>query len=434
MNYEQAVEYIHSLLRFGVSPGLERIEALCELLDNPQDKLSFIHVCGTNGKGTTCSMLSNVLREAGYKTGLFTSPFVVDFCERMQVNNRFIEHDELAEIVEQVKAANEKLSERGIYPTEFETITAAGLLWFAQTECDIVVLECGMGGEHDSTNIIPRPLLAVFTSISLDHTAVLGETVAEIAKEKSGIMKDGCLAVGYPSKDLGLGFMPQNEDAAKVLERAAEEKGSMLIFANDTQAKLLGTDITGSDFYAFGLNLHVPFLGEHQLANTLTAVCALRALQNYGLDITDENIVDGIAQSRMPARMEIMSNQPLIILDGGHNAGCAQAVHDALTKYLPDNSIVALCALMADKECDVTLSKVLPLCRAAVFTAPDNPRASEPQALKQAGEKYCAETYAVNSSTAALEFAKSLLKDGEVLLIFGSFYLAGEIRDSLLEG
>ena len=363
MNYKDSVKYIHSLLKFGMNLGLERISALLNELGNPQEKLEFVHVAGTNGKGTTSTMLSSILCAAGKKTGLFTSPYVFDFCERIQINNKNIPHDDLSLVVEKVKNACDRLSAKGTEPTEFEAITAAAMLYFYEQKCDAVVLEVGLGGRYDSTNIIPCPKAAVITSISLDHTKILGDTVEKIAAEKCGIIKNGGTVITTSE---------QNEKALSVIKDTVKEKNGRLLIGDVSAAEILSEDIFGTEISYNGLTVKIPLVGRHQVENTVGVITAARAL-----GISDEFIKKGIESTVIHARMEIISRSPVIMLDGGHNPECAAALENVLVRFAGDKNITVLIGMMADKDTKDYLAAILPHCKTAVFTKPSNPRAED---------------------------------------------------------
>ncbi len=420
MNSTQAIEYIHSRLKFGINPGMERITALCAALDNPQDGLRFVHIAGTNGKGSTSTMIASVLTAAGYKTGLFTSPYVMDFRERIQVDGEMISPDDLAYTVEQVKTACEKIEKDGIVPTEFETITAAAFLYFKNIACDVVVLEVGLGGLLDSTNIIKTPLVSVITSISTDHTAVLGDTIEEIAAQKSGIIKPDGVTVMYPEQEAG---------AQTVIFRTAEKNKNRLVVPQLSACQINNESLNGTDITFEKIDIHVPFAGKHMVKNAVTAVCALR---ECGLNVSDEHIATGISAAVMPARMEVIGTGK-VILDGGHNEGCAEALR-AFTEKFVCGKRIAVCALMGDKDCESYLRIVAPLFDKMYLTAPDNPRSLPPQELCTLAKKYCKDCVAVTSPIEACEAALEDAKSNDATaVVCGSFYLAGEVREFLLE-
>ena len=413
MNYEDSVKYIHSLLKFGMNLGLRRISALLKELGNPQEKLEFIHVAGTNGKGTTSTMLSSILCAAGKKTGLFTSPYVFDFCERIQINNKNIPHDDLSRVVEKVKNACDRLSSKGTEPTEFEAITAAAMLYFYEQKCDAVVLEVGLGGRYDSTNIIPCPKAAVITSISLDHTKILGDTVEKIAAEKCGIIKNGGTVITTSE---------QNEKALSVIKDTVRVKNGRLLIGDVSAAEILSEDIFGTEISYNGLAVKIPLVGRHQVENTVGVITAARAL-----GISDEFIKKGIESTVIHARMEIISRSPVVMLDGGHNPECAAALENVLVRFAGDKSITALIGMMADKDTKDYLAAILPHCKTAVFTKPSNPRAEDEAELLREGECLCKDAFSVKDPKDAYKKARSLVKNGGMLLVCGSFYLLSDI-------
>lgn len=413
MNYEDSVKYIHSLLKFGMNLGLQRISALLNELGNPQEKLEFVHVAGTNGKGTTSTMLSSILCAAGKKTGLFTSPYVFDFCERIQINNKNIPHDDLSRVVEKVKNACDRLSAKGTEPTEFEAITAAAMLYFYEQKCDAVVLEVGLGGRYDSTNIIPCPKAAVITSISLDHTKILGDTVEKIAAEKCGIIKNGGTVITTSE---------QNEKALSVIKDTVKEKNGRLLIGDVSAAEILSEDIFGTEISYNGLTVKIPLVGRHQVENTVGVITAARAL-----GISDEFIKKGIESTVIHARMEIISRSPVIMLDGGHNPECAAALENVLVRFAGDKNITVLIGMMADKDTKDYLAAILPHCKTAVFTKPSNPRAEDENVLLREGKCFCRDVVSVKDPKDAYKKAESLVKNGDMLLVCGSFYLLSDI-------
>ncbi|HZJ78665.1 MAG TPA: folylpolyglutamate synthase/dihydrofolate synthase family protein [Clostridia bacterium] len=424
MNYAQSVEYIHSLLKFGIKPGLERITALCGELGNPQDNLKIIHVAGTNGKGSISTMLSEVLKQTGYKVGLFTSPYVLDFRERMQINGEMIDKNELAQIVNKIKPIVESLEKNGLQLTEFEVITAAAFYFFMKNKCDIVVLEVGLGGRFDSTNIIKNPLVSVITSISYDHINVLGSTISEIAFEKCGIIKDYGITVSYPQ---------QHTDAKKVIEETAKEKNNRLIIPNLSDISVIESDITGSKAVIDKIELEIPFAGKHMVLNCSVAVAALGALNELEFKVTDENIKDGIKGAKIPARMEVLTDNPtVIILDGGHNGECARALDAFIKEYLKNKKIVGLIGMMADKDYHSYIKTVAPNFNKVIATTPDNPRALDAKTLCEVVEKHCIDCDFCLKPEEAVKYIKSILSEYDALVICGSFYLSAEVRNSFL--
>lgn len=424
MSYRDSLNRVNSLLKFGIKPGLERVGELLARLGSPQDKLKFIHIAGTNGKGSVCTMLSCILHQAGYKTGMFTSPFVIDFRERMQINGKMIPRDELEQEIAAVMQVIEEMAAEGLTVTEFEAVTAIALKWFAKKKCDIVVLEVGLGGRFDATNIISAPLASVICSISLDHTAILGDTVEKIALEKCGIIKPCGITVTYPA---------QNEAALAVIMRRAAEENNTLLMGSLNAAEVIHEDIFGTSMSYDNLNVHVPFAGRHQVANAVTVIETAKALRPLGIAIRDEHIIAGIACAGIPARIEILCHEPLVILDGAHNAdGCA-VLAQTLRDYLPERKIVAVMGMMADKDYAAAAAYILPLCQAAVTVTPSNPRALSAHELAEAAKPYCEDVTEAEGLKSALKLALNKIDRDGVLLICGSLYLAGDMREMTLK-
>jgi len=405
MIYAQAIEYIHSLERFGIRPGLGRVSALCGALGNPQDKLNYIHVAGTNGKGSTATMLSEICVAAGMKTGLYISPYVTEFRERMQINGAMILEDDLCRWTETLVNTSKPA-------TEFEFVTALAFAWFAEQGCDIVVLEVGLGGRFDATNVIKAPLCSVITKISLDHTGILGDTLTRIAGEKCGIIKPGCPVVTT---------CEQPEEALAVIRATAAQQGCELTIPEASQCEIIASDITGSEAVLDGLRVRVPLSGRHMCRNALTAVHTARLL-----GLPDGAIQAGIANARMPARIEPLSREPLVLLDGGHNPDGAAALAAALAEYLPGQRLCAVCGMMADKDVTEYLRILRPHIHRIITCRPGNPRALSADALAE-----LAREAGYENVTPAASVGQALRMAEYPLLICGSFYLAGEVRNSI---
>lgn len=412
MNFNESVEYIHSLLAFGIKPGLERISMLLDLLDNPQDKLQFVHIAGTNGKGSTSTMISNMLIASGKKTGLFTSPYVIDFCERIQINGENVNKNIFAECVTEVREKIEELNKKNIIITEFEAITVSAFLCFVKAECEYVVLEVGLGGRFDATNVIKKPQAVVITSISLDHIAILGDTIEKIAFEKCGIIKENIPVITS---------LNQHNDALKVIRETCENKKCNLIVTNPKETEILDDSIFGTVFAYCNKVYMTKLTGNHQIENTVNAIECAKVL-----GLNEIAIAGGIENTRMIARMEVISENPLIIRDGGHNEGCANALHDFLTKYNVQN-INMLIGLMADKDVESYVSKIAPLCKSVVTVTPSNPRALDSEKLKEIAEKYCKNTKFIENPKEGYKYILSNTKKDETILVCGSFYMMSDI-------
>ena len=421
MNAEQAIEYIHSVCWKGSIPGLGRTQNLLDLMGNPQNKLKYVHIAGTNGKGSTAAMTASILQKAGYRVGLYTSPYIYRFNERMQINGEPISDNELAEITAWVKPKAQSMEES---PTEFELVSCIAFEYFMRNRCDIVVLEVGMGGALDSTNVIEAPEVAVITNIGLDHTDVLGKTVEEIALTKSGIFKTGSDAViyrGAPSVEA-------------VFEKVCNDKNIPLTKANFEQLRLVSHSLTGQVFDCGDRKaLELPLLGDHQLHNAAVVLSIADRLIARGWEITEENIREGIRDTSWPGRFDVMQRDPLFIIDGGHNPQCIEALVKNIEDYLADKKVIVLTGVLADKDYADMYKPVMPLVQEFVCITPPNPRKLDAKLLAQ----YLAEVGAtatpcetiVQGVETAMEKAG---KDG-VVLCFGSLYSIGAIRDALAE-
>lgn len=427
MTYDESLDYIYSLRKVQKSPDHERIRALLNFLGNPEKELSFVHVVGTNGKGSVSGALSQIFMSASYRTGLFTSPFVIEFGERIQVDGKYIPRESICFVTEKIRSYVDK-AEENMKPTVFEFITAMAFYHFAKEKCDIVILEAGIGGEHDSTNVISAPLACVFTSVSLDHTEMLGDTVEKIADEKCGIIKPGACVVSYPFESGGIGFTPQSSQAAKVIEKRAKEKDCPLSVPKTDEVKILKRSIGGSVFTYKDMTLETSLCADHQIANMLTAAETALVLLEKGEKITKADIEKGIRNFFIPCRMEKISYDPLIILDGGHNEGCMRALTDMINSFLRGKKITLLMASMKDKEYEKGISLLAPLCENTVFTCVDTLRGEKTEVLRQYAERYCKNTFSEEDAEKAFRKALSLTDKDGVLIVCGSFYLVSDIR------
>ena len=420
MNYKESLEFIHSRMKFGSRPGMERITALCEALGNPQDKLKYVHVAGTNGKGSTSNMIAKVLEASGYKTGLFTSPYIIDFRERMQINSEMIHEAELAEIITKIKPIVDELSKKGIEPTEFEIITAAAFVYFLNNNCDIVVLEVGLGGLLDSTNIIKQSEVSVITSISLDHTNILGNTLLEIAAQKCGIFKEGGHVVGYPQPDFAV---------ERFVKEQAKKMNCEYMHADLGKIRLLREEIDGSTIIYAGCTFKIPLTGKYQIYNFSTAISAINTLKKLGWEISMQSMITGISNLKMPARTEIVGRNPLTIIDGGHNPEGVDALCLTLDTFCKGKNIIAVFGMMKDKDYSYCLEHLAPRCARIYTTTPSNPRSLPAKELAKAVKPYCSKVKAVDDYGKAYE--KALKKAGadDVVIVCGSLYLASDIKN-----
>ena len=435
MTYQQALDYIHSTCWKGSRPGLERTIELASRLGRPQDSLKFIHVAGTNGKGSTSAMLASILQKAGYKVGLYTSPFILRFNERMQIDGVDIPDDELAAITEAVKPHAEAMTDT---PTEFELITAIALVYFARNACDYVVFEVGMGGRLDSTNIIDAETVvaSVITGIAMDHTAFLGDTPEKIAAEKAGVIKAG-VPVVYGGNHPPIGKLIPSSEASScgaVIRQKANEMAAPYVETDHTLLGNVRSDLFGADF-DFGeyKDLHVSLSGlyqPHNAANVLTVVDVLRA---RGLTISEAAVREGLASVKWPARFEVLSRSPLIIADGGHNPEGIDAAIASVNTYFKNEKILLLTGVMADKDYTHMVRRMAEVADRAFCVRPANDRALDPVAYAETfrGMGIPAEGYATVAEgvKAAMEVAK---REGKALLCLGSLYMYGEVHAAVV--
>ncbi|MER2080381.1 MAG: folylpolyglutamate synthase/dihydrofolate synthase family protein [Ruminococcus sp.] len=424
MTYTEALNKIHSLLTFGSRPGLDRVRELLRRMGDPQDKLRYIHVAGTNGKGSVCAMLSAILVAAGYKTGLFISPYITDFRERIQINNAMVSEEVLTDAVEKTFPLIEQLRAEGIVITEFEYVNALEFYIHAQAECDIVVLETGMGGLLDCTNVIRPPLCAVITTIGLDHTAILGDTIAAIAEQKCGIFKSGSLAV----------TSAQCEEAMRVIAGTAAAKHIPLIKSSSVSLELRDITLGGSEFLYQGAPILLRLAGDYQLENARTALAAIEVLTLNGeLDISPEDIRRGLFNAVNPARLETLCGSPLVLLDGAHNPNGIGALKQAIDRFLEGKKILCVLGMLADKDIDSAL-RLLDGVFEAIYTVPiDNPRALAPDLLAEKCRSHAAEVRAFDSAELAFDTAfERAERENAAVLVCGSLYLAGSIRPYIL--
>ena len=419
MNREEAMSFIDRSKKFGSKLELVRIKRLCELLGNPQNFLKCIHIAGTNGKGSTSVFINNILIDAGYKVGLYTSPFIYEFNERIQIGNMPISDTELVEIMTEISDKVDIMQKEGYeHPTEFELITAAAFLYFKNKKCDYVVLEVGLGGIFDATNVIKNPLASVITSISLDHTDYLGETVAEVAKNKCGIIKENCPTVTY---------MAQAKEALKVIKETARTKNSSLTVC-DSSVNILKCDLSGNDFLYNGETYKTTLVGKYQVYNAVTAINTAWLLKESGLTISAENIKNGLKAAKWPARFEILRTNPTVILDGSHNADGMNAFVETAKEILSDKKAICVFGMLKDKDYDFCLKKLSYITDTIIVTEVDNPRRETAENLSKAAKKYIKNVYLEKENKKALKKALLLAKNSDTVIALGSLYMMSNIK------
>lgn len=424
MTLQQALETIARQRRFHDTSTLSYMRLFMERLGNPQLSFPVIHVAGTNGKGSTSTMLASVLECAGYRTGKFISPYVLEFRERMQINGQMIPQEELIHFVESIEPVIQQLGQEGVEITEFELVTAIAFLWFAQQECDIVVLETGVGGRFDSTNIIEKPLVSVITSVSLDHTGLLGGSLSDIAWQKAGILKPGVTAVLSPG---------QSPQVMQVFAQAAKEQGSRLLAADLSPIHVLSESLSGMLIKAGPLEFTLPLVGAHQLQNLAAALAVLEELQQQGWKISRTHIEQGLSQARLPARLEAFGESPVVVLDGAHNPAGIAALRDALSRYLQGRTLVGIMGAMQDKDITGLVEQMHGVFSAMLTVTPMHPRAMDAQELARRWYGKCAYVEAFAEDFAgALSLAKTLAGKQGGVVVFGSLFLAADLRPFVL--
>ncbi|MCL2427144.1 MAG: bifunctional folylpolyglutamate synthase/dihydrofolate synthase [Oscillospiraceae bacterium] len=418
MGINETLEYIHSVKWQGSKPGLERTQELLKALGNPEKKLKFVHVAGTNGKGSTSICIASVLKEAGYRTGLFISPYIMKFNERMQVNGEYITDEELVELTDEIRPFADVMVDS---PTEFELVTALAMQYFLKKECDIVVLEVGMGGRMDSTNVIETPELAVITSIGYDHVAELGPTISDIAGEKAGIIKSNGDVLVYGGED----------EVEAVFNTVANERGAKL-------RKVDFSRILSREFSLEGVNIDVkpygnimlPLAGAYQPYNATLATTALELLRDKGYKITDADIVKGMESVSWPGRFEILGRNPTFILDGSHNPQGMEATAESLRSHFADKKIIFVVGVMADKDIDAMMAHVAPLAKVFITVKPNHERAMESTALAERLKHFGVPTIDCDLVKSGIAEALNIAEESDVICALGSLYFSSEVREA----
>ena len=413
MTYQEALDYLNNYGWSNTKFGLSRTFELLAALGDPQKKLRFVHVAGTNGKGSTCAMLAQILQCAGYRTGLYISPYIQDFRERIQVNGEPMTKEALTAITERVSKISDGMEE---HPSHFEMITAIGMEYFYEQQCDIVVLEVGMGGEFDSTNVIDAPEVAVITNIGLDHTEYLGNTIEAIAATKGGILKRGSSCVCYNG----------DRRAVQVITEICEKLEIPMVLPATHTIEPLGSCLDGQRFTYRGKEHFLRLLGMHQLQNAAVVLEVTEMLKQKGFEIPDAAVDEGLRLVKWPARFEVLRRDPLFLLDGGHNPQCAEALTACLREYLPGKKVTFLMGMLKDKDYPAVVDIVAPFAERFVCVRPHSPRALDPAVLAQLAQEHGIPAQVFEDMAAAVEHCRGLT-DCPVVA-FGSLYAAGEIR------
>ena len=416
LTYDDALSYIENYTWSKTRPGLSRTYELLEVLGNPQDALKFVHVAGSNGKGSTCAMLSSILSKSGLKTGFYLSPHLSGFCERFQIDGAQISEEDFIDTTRRVAAAADSLDD---HPSQFEISTAIAFLYFKTQSCDIVVLEVGMGGILDSTNVIKAPELAVICNIGLDHTDFLGSTLAEIAKNKAGIIKPGCEVVCYEMAS----------EALSIIENRCNELSTPLHISKFDSLSYLSRSLKSQSFSYEGTNYSISLLGKHQCKNASVVIDAVKVLRSRGWKISEDALRSGLRNARWPARFEILSLNPIFILDGGHNPQCASSIAQAISDYLPKQKLRLIIGMLADKNVSEVVDILAPNVSEFYCLTPDSDRAMPADELTALimSKGLSAKSYS-SSEECLSELLESVSE--QAIMAFGSLYLAGELRES----
>lgn len=414
---EKNEKYLEKLRLIGSRFGTDCEKELLSLLGNPQDKLRFIHVAGTNGKGSFCSMMSSVLQKQGYKVGLYTSPYIVIFNDRIRINGLPIAEDDINDLFERVR---QKADTMKTPPSSFDFITAAAFLWFYETKCDIVVLEVGLGGRYDSTNVIKNSLLSVITGIAFDHTEILGDTIEKIAWEKAGIIKESCPAL-YGGND---------EKALNVIKNECEEKHSELTVKNPDSLKILSTTLDGTEFEFDGKEYFIRLLGLYQPANAATVLAAIDVLRKHGFEISETAARDGLASAVWQARFEKIADAPVVLYDGGHNPQGVRAAVESVRAYFGDKKINLLVGILADKAHGEMVNTLAEIADNVTCIAPPSPRALPSEELAEEFRRAGIRATAADSIEKGV---KQALSERKPLLAIGSLYSYNDISENVRE-
>ena len=421
MNYDEALAYIHGTIRFGSKLGLHNIGTLLKLMGDPQKKLRFVHVAGTNGKGSTVAFISSILMESGYRVGVYTSPYIQRFTERIRTGNTEIECGDLARITTFVKQKVDRMLEMGEnHPTEFEIVTAMAFQYYFEMKCDVVVLEVGLGGRFDSTNIIETSDLAVITTISHDHTEWLGTELTQIAFEKAGIIKPDGDVLAYG----------QDAEVVEVFRKACIEMGARLQIADFSGLRSEGFSFDGQKFsFEDRDGLEISLLGEHQMKNASVAVKAAELLMRKGWRITEATLRKGLANTRWPGRLEILGREPLLLIDAAHNIEGARVLRTALDEYFPGRRFSFIMGVSNDKDYRAMAQTVITRCTRIITVTPNSVKALPAAVLSDAVSSYCNNVQVSDTIEEAVRTSLAAVAPDEVICAFGSLYYIGAVRN-----
>lgn len=420
MNYRETMEYIEETKKYGSVLGLESICALCEQLGNPQNDLKFIHIAGTNGKGSTLAFLSAILQEAGYRVGRYSSPSVFSYEEKMQVDGKSISKQALSKVMTQAaKAAEQMVLEGRMHPTTFELETAAAFLYFREKKCDLVVLETGMGGNLDATNIITSVIISVLTSISMDHMGFLGNSLAEIAEKKAGIIKEGARVVS----------VRQPEEAMQVITDAASKKNCPLVIADEREVSNLHQEFPIQSFFYRSEKIKISLAGSYQIKNAILAFEVIQTLNNMGYEISKKQMKTGFLRTVWQGRLSVVCRKPLFVIDGAHNEEASRFLAKSVEDYFTNRKIIYIIGMLKDKEYEKVISVMAKYASDIITVTPPWPgRALSSYELAKTVQQYHSRVTAADSLEEAVEMSFLLAKEDSVILAFGSLSYLGDLK------
>lgn len=428
MNYNECIHYLEEEVGFGSVPGLERIQALCDKLGNPEQELSVIHVAGTNGKGSAVAMLSSILQTAGYCVGTYTSPHLDRYNERFTINGKEISDDDFAKEITLIKEICMELAAEGqAVPTLFEIVTGAAFHYFSEQKVDILILEVGLGGKYDATNIVPSPLLSLIMSISIDHTDFLGDSIEKIASEKAGIIKKNCPVVLYS----------QDKIVYNIMWTTAQELKASFYCPESAEVHISSQTLEGTvfsvktDLLSMN-NVELPLLGSYQVCNAVTVLEACAVLRERGLALSEEAIRAGLKHARWAGRMEICGKEPLVLLDGAHNADGILQLANSIQTYFNKNRVTLILGVLGDKEYTKMAELILPHADTVILTEPHSERKLDVFSLARSISEYNGTIYTEKEIESAFEKALSITPADGIILCCGSLYMIGAMRTYIL--
>lgn len=419
MNYEQTLEYIHSRAKYGSRLGLFRMERILELMGNPQKALKFIHVAGTNGKGSTTAMTTEILKTQGYKTGMYISPFVVDFRERMQINGQMIPKAALADILTEIMPYLEIMEKEDTPITEFELVTVLAIKWFYDEQCDFVVFEVGLGGRFDATNVIDAPVVAAICKIAFDHVSILGNTLTKIAFEKCGIIKKGSRVAAYPM---------QYEEAKHMISDTCKMLHIEGNFGDLSCLSNAKWNDKGAEYTYKGHDYKISLVGEHQIYNSITVHSIIEELRKAGVEVSQQSVELGLKNARFGGRLEEVAVNPTCIIDGAHNPDGVEVLCKTIDTIYKPRKIITVMGMLGDKDFSGCIEEVAKRSDVFIVTVPDTPRAASAQEIFDIASKYCSNTYIKEIPYEAATFAKNIAENDDIVLACGSLYMIGEAK------